>query len=211
MRSPWDSPGGGYRRHSDFPFPPSSLGGGDSPRSPYIPNRTPTLHHPTISATSLTRMVHDAAWRTGHALDHGAVLNPPGGSVTGSEKGDLDSPAASGAGALSNNGGPEPTSPQDDLTPHSHSGGHHPPSASPLGTGSSTLGGKAFKRRLFAIPPLPPQPAVERLIAAYTDFVGVTAPMIHVPSLVKQIAKMREGRDVEESDVFVVMMILGQF
>jgi hypothetical protein len=71
------------------------------------------------------------------------------------------------------------------------------------------LGGKG-KEREFAIPPLPPQPAVERLVAAYVDFVGVTAPIVHIPTLGKQLAKIREGNDVEESDVFVVMMVLGE-
>ena len=33
--------------------------------------------------------------------------------------------------------------------------------------------------------------------------------MIHIPTLGKQIIKIREGRDVEEGDVFVVMMVLG--
>jgi hypothetical protein len=74
---------------------------------------------------------------------------------------------------------------------------------------SSSGNGKA--KRPFAIPPLPPQPAVERLVAAYVDFVGVTAPIIHVPTLGKQLIKIREGgNDVEQSDVFIVMMMLGE-
>jgi len=47
-------------------------------------------------------------------------------------------------------------------------------------------------------------------VAAYVDFVGVTAPIIHIPSLGKQLIKIRESRDVEQSDVFVVMMVLGE-
>jgi hypothetical protein len=52
---------------------------------------------------------------------------------------------------------------------------------------------------------------VERLVAAYVDFVGVTAPIIHIPTLGQQLMRIREARDVEESDVFVVMMVLGKF
>jgi hypothetical protein len=70
--------------------------------------------------------------------------------------------------------------------------------------------GNGKQKRHFQIPALPPQPAVERLVAAYVDFVGVAAPIIHIPTLGKQLIKIREGgNDVEESDVFIVMMMLG--
>ena len=62
----------------------------------------------------------------------------------------------------------------------------------------------------LSIPVLPPQAAVERLVAAYVDFVGVTAPMIHIPTLGKQINRLREGKDVTETDIFVVTMVLGE-
>ena len=203
LRSPWDSPGfqgSHYRRPSDNPVHPSPLG--ESPRSPF-----PTRPHPTgqlagVHATSLTRMVHDAALRTGHAQNHAAVLNPPGpSSVAGSEFGSNDSPGIMGEG--------DEIAAQDVPTPRTAmNGSRRPPMASPLGTGSSSSGKP--KRRAFAVPPLPPQPAVERLVAAYVDFVGVSAPIVHIPSLGKQLIKIREGRDVEQSDVFVVMMVLGE-
>ncbi|ORX37235.1 fungal-specific transcription factor domain-domain-containing protein [Kockovaella imperatae] len=194
LRSPWDSPGfAGGRRHSEYGPPPPgrSVGGnsgGDSPRSPFFNNRLPPMMQ--SSATSLTRMVHDAAYRTGHALNSVNALQ--GTSVAGSEK-SIDSPAAN-----------------HDMEGPSPGGIKRHPSASPMATSSSIPGsGKMAKKRAFAIPPLPPQPAVERLVAAYVDFVGVTAPIIHIPTLGKQIIRMREGRDVEESDVFVVMMVLA--
>jgi hypothetical protein len=46
-------------------------------------------------------------------------------------------------------------------------------------------------------------------VAAYVDFVGVTAPIVHIPTLGKQISRMRSGQDVDESDIFVVMMVLA--
>ena len=161
----------GERDHWDsgFRLPPTPHG--DSPRSP---RPHPAGQPSGVLATSLTRMVHDAALRTGHAQN---ITNPLG-SVTGSEISN-DSPAAD--------------SPQDTSRKLQ----------SPFTTG-------AKKRRTFAVPPLPPQPAVERLVAAYVDFVGVTAPIIHIPSLGKQLVKIRENRDVEQSDIFVVMMVLGK-
>jgi hypothetical protein len=51
---------------------------------------------------------------------------------------------------------------------------------------------------------------VERLVAAYVDFVGVTAPIIHIPTLGKQLLKIRNNNNVEQSDVFIVMMVLGE-
>ncbi|WVQ96491.1 hypothetical protein IAU59_003596 [Kwoniella sp. CBS 9459] len=229
MRSPLESPhltgpaathmyGQGYghqRRHSDFPFPSTSLSA-DSPKSPFFSHRGPGQLGQTsaIHATSLTRMVHDAALRTGHAINPGSTMNPPGSTASGSEKGSsvvgIDSPIAQTAEVGDN------TSPDAILTPRSAAGGpgssnRRAPSASPLVSTNSLLpgsGGK-LKRRTFAIPPLPPQPAVERLVAAYVDFVGVTAPIIHIPSLGQQLVKMREGTNVEESDIFVVMMVLA--
>ena len=204
LRSPWDSPNA-HRRYSDYPYPPTLLGG-DSPRSPYFAHRAyPTGQLVGVHPTSLTRMVHDAALRTGHAQDHAAVLNPSGpSSVPESERGSHDSPVGADSGE-----GSDP-SPQEVTTPLSGTNGvRRPPSAFPLGAASELQNSK-IKRRHFSVPPLPPQPAVERLVAAYVDFVGVTAPIIHIPSLGKQLIKIRGGRDVEQSDIFVVMMVLGQ-
>lgn len=208
LRSPWDSPGfqSSQRRHSDYPYPPTPFAEGSSPRSPFQANRPyPMGQTAGVHATSLTRMVHDAALRTGHAQNQAVVLNQPGpSSVIGSDRGSHDSPTAADGGEGNGN------SSQDGVTSRSSGNGiRRPPSASPLG-GSSVQGGKG-KRRTFAVPPLPPQPAVERLVAAYVDFVGVTAPIIHIPSFGKQLIKIRDGRDVEESDIFVVMMVLGAF
>ncbi|ORY30548.1 fungal-specific transcription factor domain-domain-containing protein, partial [Naematelia encephala] len=206
LRSPWDSPSatsaGHQRRLSEVPFPPTTLGS-DSPKSPYALQHR-LGQHPGVHATSLTRMVHDAALRQGHAANTASTLNPPApnsASGSASDKGSHDSPAGEANG----------TSPTDVLTPRSGLGSaRRPPTASPL-TGSTSLGGggSKAKRRAFAVPPLPPQAAVERLVAAYVDFVGVTAPIIHIPSLGKQLIRIREGTDVEQSDIFVVMMVLA--
>ncbi|WVR06484.1 hypothetical protein IAU60_003515 [Kwoniella sp. DSM 27419] len=228
LRSPLESPslthayGQGYghtRRHSDYPLPatPMSL---DSPRSPFTSGlRGPAMGQtPGIHATSLTRMVHDAALRTGHAIHPGSSMNPPGSNASGSEKGSsvqgVDSPVATLADVdcqTSPDGIPTPR--RAGLALPGPSASRRRPSSSPLAATSALLGSMSgpvkVKRRTFAIPPLPPQPAVERLVAAYVDFVGVTAPIIHIPSLGKQLMKMREGTDVEESDVFVVMMVLA--
>lgn len=152
-------------------------------------------------------MVHDAALRTGHAANGGSSLNPSGSNASGSDRGSVlggvDSPI------IGNDREEAHTSPETVLTPHSGHKRH--PSASPLAT-SATLsvssGGKP--KRKITIPPLPPQPAVERLVAAYVDFVGVTGPIIHIPTLGRQLVKIREGTDVEEGDIFVVMMVLGE-
>ncbi|OCF37183.1 fungal specific transcription factor [Kwoniella heveanensis CBS 569] len=228
MRSPLESPhltgpaathmyGQGYghqRRHSDFPFPSTPLSS-DSPKSPFFSHRGPGPalgQTSAIHATSLTRMVHDAALRTGHAINPGSTMNPPGSTASGSEKGSsvmgIDSPIAQTAEVG------DSTSPDAILTPRSAAGvpgsGRRAPSVSPLASTTSLSGaGGKLKRRSFAIPPLPPQPAVERLVAAYVDFVGVTAPIIHIPSLGQQLVRMREGTNVEESDIFVVMMVLA--
>lgn len=212
---PWDlSP----RRGSDqFPLAPmaDTLHG----RSGSFSGGTP--------ATSLTRLVHDAALGTGHASNPHSTINQPRSNASGSEKGSTtDSPMGLAQGldlpertpSISNSGtlnDPFPTPKSLVALSHSHShsgshksaGGHgHGHTASPH---SSSTNSKP--KRHFAIPPLPPQPAVERLVAAYVDFVGVTAPIIHIPTLGKQLIKIREGGpDVEESDVFIVMMMLGE-
>ncbi|WWD18636.1 hypothetical protein CI109_103089 [Kwoniella shandongensis] len=238
LRSPYDSPGqlptpsgGGHhhhhhhqRRHSDYPFPTGGLGGLDSPRSPFPGGNSSAARSlgqaASLQATSLTRMVHDAALRTGHAANSGLTNNPTGSNASGSDRGSsvhgLDSPVGH---TIETSGDNNHTSPGTSLTPKSanaipNSNGpsrRSTTNASPLATSASlsvSSGGKS-KRRTFAIPPLPPQPAVERLVAAFVDFVGVTGPIIHIPSLGKQLMKMREGTDVEESDVFVVMMVLA--
>lgn len=196
LRSPWDSPSFfSGRRHSDFPFPPTPNGvtGSEAPRSPYFGRP-----YNQQGATSLTRMVHDAALRTGHAQNNSAVvLNPPPASIAGSEKGSTDSPVGDNGDTLS---------PNDPLGLNKRL----PTASSPLAT-SASVSSKGSKRRAgFSVPPLPPQPAVERLVAAYVDFVGVTAPIIHIPTLGKQLIKIRNNTDVEQSDVFVVMMVLGK-
>ena len=185
-RSPWDSP----RRVSEYPFPPSPFDGPKSPLAAMRPH--PTGQPGSVHATSLTRMVHDAALRTGHASKDASTLVPSSNSDRGSSVMGNGSPA----------GGEDATSPDHVATPQSAPNGIKPP-VSPVSQGSKG-------KRAFAIPPLPPQPAVERLVAAYVDFVGVSAPMIHIPSLGKQLTKIRENHDVEQSDVFVVMMVLGQ-
>lgn len=231
LRSPWDSPSFNHnhsslnnnhaRRLSDFPFPPPGptpgSAGTDGSRSPFMAGRSAyPASASNIHATSLTRMVHDAALRTGHASLNNSTMNPPGPSssaATNSERGSVvgnDSPAALDTGdglATSPDVIPTPKS-----TGNSASKDHRPPTASPLNTSASLTSGNSgkSKRRTFTIPPLPPQAAVERLVAAYVDFVGVTAPIIHIPTLGKQLIKIREGTDVDESDVFVVMMVLGE-
>lgn len=208
LRSPWmDSPTYPVpRRASEVSFPPLSMG--DSPKSPYSAHRS--YGQPTsVHATSLTRMVHDAALRTGHAMNYASVLNPPGPSSvngTSSDRGSVESPVGEGHDLST-------ASPGDILTPRSGiASSRRAPPASPLvGSASASVSVGKSKRREFCIPPLPPPQAAERLVAAYVDFVGVTAPIIHIPSLGKQLIKIRERRDVEESDVFVVMMVLGEF
>ncbi|OWZ73938.1 hypothetical protein AYX14_00664 [Cryptococcus neoformans] len=196
------------RRLSDFPF--SSTPANDSPRSTFA-HASNSRPHPTgqaasLHATSLTRLVHDAALRTGHATNGGPSLNLSGSNASSSDRGSVhggvDSPILGIDREEAHN------SPDTVLTPHSGHKRH--PSASPLAA-SATLsvssGGKP--KRKITIPPLPPQPAVERLVAAYVDFVGVTGPIIHIPTLGKQLVKIREGTDVEEGDIFVVMMVLA--
>ncbi|WVW84848.1 hypothetical protein I302_106883 [Kwoniella bestiolae CBS 10118] len=242
MRSPLESPSlsssygppqgfahghGHHRRHSDYPFPSTPLSS-DPPKSPYQ-SSSRHHHHATgqtvgIQSTSLTRMVHDAAYRTGHASSATSSALNATGAGSGSEKGSsvhggsTDSPIISNIDPSLQTGS---GSPENVLTPRSAtaaplSGQGHKrrPSSSPLANPaqllSSGIGGVGkSKRRAFSIPPLPPQPAVERLVAAYVDFVGVTGPIIHIPSLGKQLMKIREGTDVEESDIFVVMMVLA--
>lgn len=221
MRSPWDSPATSNRRMSDYPFPPGPpvL---DSPHSPVISSSTGRSNPITATAsaaTSLTRMVQDAALRTGHALPNTSLLGNNGTpSVTGSVRAGespSDRGSAMGKDSPAHNGGDHSeeyhnhASPENILTPRS---AHAPIPSSARGPPSerSVAGStKGRSRRRFQVPPLPPQPAVERLVAAYVDFVGVTAPIIHIPTLGKQISRMREGSDVDESDVFVVMMVLA--
>ncbi|WOO76832.1 Positive regulator of purine utilization [Vanrija pseudolonga] len=234
MRSPWDSsPSVNARSRSEYGFPQTPLGGHDSPSgSPIVPGGSlrsnPITASTGAAATSLTRMVQDAALRTGHAITGATLLNststngPP--SVSGSvragespsDRGSFgkDSPAVGDHDREEYNPSPETT-----LTPRSahpslpanvpHTRG--PPSVSSVtgGPAPSVSSAKSRVRRAFHVPPLPPQPAVERLVAAYVDFVGVTAPIIHIPTLGKQLQRMREGTDVDESDVFVVMMVLA--
>ena len=225
LRSPWDSPGFAgqfpHRRHSEFAF---SSSGFDSPRSPYTPghstsaSRTQMMGQQSgIGASSLTRLVHDAAFKTGHAQNAYTQLHALGANQTGSEKGSdysaadtprLDSVVPSPQDPPAGKYG-QATSASTSAPSNAH---FRPPTSSPLATAASVSSGKSSsaKRRHFSVPPLPPQPAVERLVAAYVDFVGVTAPIIHIPSLGKQLIKIRENRDVEQSDIFVVMMVLGK-
>lgn len=265
MRSPWDSPGGAMppygqssssgfghaRRASDY-FPPQSsssaspYGGGpgagsmEPPRSPYV-SRNPSI--PGLHSTSLTRLVHDATLKTGHAHTHHPLTSSSGviagSNPSTSEKGSVvgnDSPAqlddsayASpdrattprliGAGTNARGSGDSSLPVAVKQQPQHHQQHHpqqqHRPGSSPLQT-SMSIGSSAashhqnkLKRHKFPVPPLPPQAAVERLVAAYVDFVGVAAPIVHIPTLGKQLNRIREGVDVEEADVFVVMMVLG--
>jgi hypothetical protein len=201
LRSPWDS---SPRRGSTDQFALAPMADTLHGRSGPFNAGTP--------ATSLTRLVHDAALGTGHASNPHAGPNQPRSNASGSEK---DTPTDSPIGATGGIELPERsnstsgdnlqqatlasalmgmTSQRSNHTNSPHSSSHSKP------------------KRNFAIPPLPPQPAVERLVAAYVDFVGVTAPIIHIPTLGKQLIKIREGGpDVEESDVFIVMMMLGEW
>jgi hypothetical protein len=207
-RSPWASPGIPHgRRQSEYPLPSP---GGDSPHSPNMGFARPYLTESPFmggnsSSSSLTRMVADAALRTGHAANHVSAFMPTGSSVAGSTK--------NGEGSGSERGSSVKHSPADNpdhiASPEnvvSRSALHAQiyPSRPP------SIGNAKPKKRAFNVPPLPPQPAVERLVAAYVDFVGVTSPIIHIPSLGKQLIRVREGTDVEQSDVFVVMMVLGE-
>lgn len=215
MRSPWDSPAVS-RGHNDYPFPTTPHNHG-SPHSPVISVSGRSTNPITATAaTSLTRMVQDAALRTGHAA--GNLLNGTP-SVNGSVRaGESPSDRSTGEKESPHHGdherdGDYQMSPEHILTPRS---AHNPiPPNVPTTRGPpserSVAGGstKGKSRRRFQVPPLPPQPAVERLVAAYVDFVGVTAPIVHIPTLGKQISRMRSGQDVDESDVFVVMMVLA--
>lgn len=206
LRSPWDS---SPRRGSVDQFALAPTADTLHGRSGSFSAGTP--------ATSLTRLVHDAALGTGHASNPHAGPNQPRSNASGSEKGSTtDSPIGATQGIEL----PERTA--------SAAGDHNQQHAPQLATLASALmmnstsqrsnhtnsphsSSHSKPKRNFAIPPLPPQPAVERLVAAYVDFVGVTAPIIHIPTLGKQLIKIREGGpDVEESDVFIVMMMLGE-
>ena len=202
LRSPWDT---SPRRASIDQF---AL----APTADSIHGRTGSFSAGT-PATSLTRLVHDAAFGTGHASNPHAGPNQPRSNASGSEKGSTDSPIGAQGVELPERG-PSSMADQPQHAPHvttlasalmastSQRSNH---------TNSPHSSSNSKPKRHFAIPPLPPQPAVERLVAAYVDFVGVTAPIIHIPTLGKQLIKIREGGpDVEESDVFIVMMMLGE-
>ncbi|BEJ12191.1 hypothetical protein CspHIS471_0206510 [Cutaneotrichosporon sp. HIS471] len=215
MRSPWDSPSGIPSRRPDYPLPPTPLNNSDSPRSPVVGssssrrsvsrerNQNP-ITSGAAAATSLTRMVQDAALRTGHAVSgsSGATLfNSSNGRAGESPSDSKDSPVTH---MEHDREGDYRMSPERVVTPRSAA----MPAPSGRAPSASSSSGRRT-RRAFVVPPLPPQPAVERLVAAYVDFVGVTAPIIHIPTLGKQLQRMREGVDVDESDVFVVMMVLA--
>ena len=62
------------------------------------------------------------------------------------------------------------------------------------------------------IPALPPPAAVDRLVQVYVDFVQIMLPIIHMPTFERQLHRVRErSADVQESDIFFVLMVLGQF
>ena len=227
-RSSWDSPvplasintyaqPAHIRRSSEHLMSPHGHG-----------DRSPSLSSAmNPKSQALTRMVHDAALRTGHASNQAnaiSAFNMPGqgyGSPHsyGSHLGQPHGPSSLSEHA--GNHGDDTVSPE--LLSRNMNGGGlisgkrfgslgnaynlaHPP----ISSSGSDAGSSRTKRKPFSVPPLPPQPAVERLVAAYVDFVGVTAPIIHIPTLGQQLMRIRESRDVEESDVFVVMMVLGK-
>jgi hypothetical protein len=232
--SSWDSPAPGLSHLNTYSQPAHIRRSSEHLMSPHG-DRSPSLSSAmNPKSQALTRMVHDAALRTGHASNQAnaiSAFNMPGqgyGSYSHPQ-----SPHSYGQHShqphipsnLSDHAGShldDTVSPQM-LTRNLNGGGllqgkrfgslgnayslAHPP----LSSGASDAGSSKAKRKPFSIPPLPPQPAVERLVAAYVDFVGVTAPIIHIPTLGQQLMRIREARDVEESDVFVVMMVLGKF
>ncbi|RXK40030.1 fungal specific transcription factor [Tremella mesenterica] len=217
--TPWDSPAHNtYRRQSDFPPLPSPLGT-EPPRSPFTAQRVYPYGQLTGAppSTSLTRMVHDAALRTGHAANNATTLNPPGPSSVGGSGSDrggsalgTDSPTTAVIEGPSPDTINVPPSPGMTAFP----GGRPLHSASQIQahmvyTTLTPTSSHGKGKRVISIPPLPPQSAVERLVAAYVDFVGVSAPIIHIPTLGKQLMKLREGTDVEPADIFVVMMVLA--
>ncbi|KAJ9098545.1 hypothetical protein QFC19_006313 [Naganishia cerealis] len=63
----------------------------------------------------------------------------------------------------------------------------------------------------ISIPALPPAAAVDRLVQVYVDFVQIMLPILHMPTFEKQLGRVREkSSDVQESDIFFVLMVLGQ-
>ena len=62
----------------------------------------------------------------------------------------------------------------------------------------------------FNVALLPPQTVVLRLLAAFEAFVAVMYPVVHIPTVEKQVMKLREAKEAEPDDVFVVMMVLGE-
>lgn len=213
MRSPWDGPSHARRGSDYFPSTPHS----DALHSPIVGSGSGRGQNPITAgaaATSLTRMVQDAALRTGHAVTGATLLNSAAtpshsaGSLRGAGESPSDRSAMGKDSPLVEH---SEESQDNQYTPgcqHTNFPPNVPHTCGPPSVTSQSGSSKRGKRR-FNVPPLPPQPAVERLVAAYVDFVGVTAPMIHIPTLGKQIQRMREGTDVDESDVFVVMMVLA--
>jgi hypothetical protein len=178
---------------------------------------SPTPHSPSVSSAmnpksqALTRMVHDAALRTGHAVHQANAISAFSAPGVGYSSGHSDK------GSVAYSPADDAVSPQ--LLSRTGAGARHSAHSTPGGQGYGNLPGNVSshgsesgrsKRKPFSVPPLPPQPAIERLVAAFVDFVGVTAPIIHIPTLGQQLQKIRAGTDVEESDVFVVMMVLGE-
>lgn len=61
------------------------------------------------------------------------------------------------------------------------------------------------------IPALPPPAAVDRLVQVYVDFVQIMLPILHMPTFERQLKRVRErSADVQESDIFFVLMVLGK-
>ncbi|KAJ9104586.1 hypothetical protein QFC21_002084 [Naganishia friedmannii] len=64
--------------------------------------------------------------------------------------------------------------------------------------------------RPISIPALPPAAAVDRLVQVYVDFVQIMLPILHMPTFEKQLVRVREkSLDVQESDIFFVLMVLA--
>ncbi|KAJ9115135.1 hypothetical protein QFC22_005465 [Naganishia vaughanmartiniae] len=60
------------------------------------------------------------------------------------------------------------------------------------------------------IPALPPAAAVDRLVQVYIDFVQIMLPILHMPTFEKQLKRVRDkSADVQESDIFFVLMVLA--
>ncbi|GHJ84615.1 hypothetical protein NliqN6_1017 [Naganishia liquefaciens] len=60
------------------------------------------------------------------------------------------------------------------------------------------------------IPALPPPAAVDRLVQVYVDFVQIMLPILHMPTFERQLQRVRErSADIQESDIFFVLMVLA--